>query len=116
MADLFLLHAAADEQAGRVPADLHLASSKRSKLENALRSAGLAVVSLNAVLNDPDAVDEIGQRRLRAAVSSVVNEAGAGKVERLRAAGTAEPEGSLDEALWGRRRILLRCRMRCSRT
>lgn len=101
MADLFLLRAAADEQAGRVPADLHLASSTRSKLESALRSAGLAVVSLNAVVNDPDAVDEIDQRALRAAVSSVVNDADAGKLERLRAAATAEPDDGLDEALWG---------------
>lgn len=37
MTDVFLLDTAADELAGRVPAALHLTSSKRSKLESALR-------------------------------------------------------------------------------
>lgn len=101
MADVFLLRAAADEQAGRVPAGLHLTSSIRGKLESALRSAGLTVVSLNAVLKDVNAVDEICLRRLRVAVSSAVNEADASELDRLCAAVTAQLDDGLDVALWG---------------
>lgn len=100
--DVIVLDTDADEHAGQVPAGLRLSASKRLKLESALRSAGLALVSVNPVIFSGAApLDELWRRRLRAAVRSVVNEADAGELERLRAAVTAGPDDGLDEALWG---------------
>ncbi len=101
MTELFLLDTADDEQASRVPADLHLAAPARNKLESALRSAGLTVVSLNTVLSEPTPVDEVGRRRLRVAVTNIVNDADDAELTRLRAAATTDPNDGLDQALWG---------------
>ena len=98
MTELFLLDTAADEQAIRVPAGLHLTAPARTRLERALRSAGLTVVSLNSVLGEPAPVDEVARRRLRVAVSNIVNDADDAEVARLRAAVTTVPDDGLDPA------------------
>ncbi|MDH6247643.1 helix-turn-helix domain-containing protein [Mycobacterium sp. OTB74] len=106
MTELFVLETSvADEQASRLPADLPLSAPARVKLEQALHTAGYAVVSLNAVLNDEPSVhppiDEVGRRRLRTAVAKVVNYADDAEAKRLEAAVVADPDDGLDENFWG---------------
>jgi Protein of unknown function (DUF2384) len=104
MTELFVLDTSAtDEQDSPLPADLPLAAPARTELERALRTAGFTVVSLTTVLEKPSPPhgDEVGKRRLRAAVTRVVNDADDAELERLHAAAVGVPEHGLDENLWG---------------
>jgi hypothetical protein len=103
MPEFFVLEpVAVDEQGRRVPDDLPVETSKRDKLENALRESGFAIISIN-----PDAAASASPRgstdrtRLRGAVEALVNEADDSEVARLAAAATAESPDGLDERFWG---------------
>jgi hypothetical protein len=104
MSEVFALEpVAVDADVRCVPDDLPVESPERDKLdEEALRASGLAIL-----LVDPAAAaDELSQlgerRRLRAAVTALVELADSAERERLESAATADAvDDGLDERSWG---------------
>jgi hypothetical protein len=106
MTELFVLAAVAvDDPMVRIPDELPLAGPERDVLEKALRSTGLAIVAVDAVV-DPLTSENAGntsnsRRPLHASVAAVVNEAKDSERGRLEAAVVAGPDDGLEERFWG---------------
>lgn len=103
MTEIFVVEpAAVDEPTDRIPEGLPVESRERGVLERALRKAGLAIVSLDAVIDpSPRETAAVDHRQLRASVTAGVNAATDAELDRLHSAVIAEPAGELDEKFWG---------------
>lgn len=104
MAELFILEpVSVDEPDDRVPEDLPLAGPERTVLERALRRTGLAIVAVDAVVAPAPPVPSgsDNNRRLRASVAAVVNDASDSERDRLESAVAAGSTDDLDESFWG---------------
>jgi hypothetical protein len=105
MSELLVVQRVRIDRSGtrRLPKNLPWEIAGREQLEQALQNAGLAIVAVENVEEEPSSVDRgSGDKvRLRAELESLVNEADESELARLAAAVTASRDDGLDERFWG---------------